>query len=309
VSGLDAVLAHGLVAGALGQTLADSVALGALYALMAVGIGLVFGVLRLVNFAYGQLIMTGAYTLALTSEWPLGLSLAACVVAVVVLSLLMERTVFRPLRTQSPSVMLVATFAVSFLLQSIALLKFGALGEVAVSLSSLAEAVDVGGTQIRWISIVTVATAIVSLGLLALLLGRTRIGLEMRAAAADFETARLLGVRANRVIAVAVVLSGVLAAVAAIILTVQNPLVTPTFGLQETIIVLVAVVVGGIDRLSTATLGGFTIGFVTGVLGNELPADLRVYLPSAVFLLVIVVLLVRPSGLFSRRGAGAVERL
>src|SRR5690242_20568798 len=107
--------------GTLAQTLADSVALGALYALIAVGIGLVFGVLRLVNFAYGQLIMAGAYTLALTSSWPLALSLAACLVVVVALSLVLDRVVFRPLRTQSPAVMLVATFAVSFLLQSIAL--------------------------------------------------------------------------------------------------------------------------------------------------------------------------------------------
>src|SRR5262249_30046178 len=129
--------------GTLAQTLADSVALGALYALIAVGIGLVFGVLRLVNFAYGQLIMAGAYTLALTSSWPLVLSFAACLVVVVVLSLVMDRTVFRPLRGQSPAVMLAATFAVSFLLQSVALLKFGALGKVAASLTQLQEAVSI----------------------------------------------------------------------------------------------------------------------------------------------------------------------
>jgi branched-chain amino acid transport system permease protein len=293
--------------GTLAQTLADSVALGALYALIAVGIGLVFGVLRLVNFAYGQLIMAGAYTLALTSSWPLVLSLLACLVVVVALSLVMDRVVFRPLRTQSPAVMLVATFAVSFLLQSIALLKFGALGKVAASLSQLQEAVSVGGTEIRWISIVTIVTALVALGALGLLLGRTTIGLHMRASALDFHTARLLGVRADRVITLAVVLAGVLAAVAAVVLTASQPLVTPTFALHETIIVLVGVVVGGIDRLSTATLGAFAIGVATGILGDELPADDRVYLPSALFALVIVVLIIRPDGLFAR-STGA-ERL
>jgi branched-chain amino acid transport system permease protein len=294
---------------ALGQTLADSVALGAVYALMAVGIGLVFGVLRLVNFAYGQLVMAGAYTLALTSSRPLAVQLVACVLVVVALSLVMERAVFRPLRTQPPAVMLVATFAVAFLLQSIALLKFGALGRVAASLTTLQEPVDVRGTQIRWITIVSIATAIVALGALALLLARTTIGLHMRAASADFETARLLGVRADRVITVAVVLSGVLAAAVAVILTVQNPLVTPDYALHETIIVLVGVVVGGIDRLGTATLGGFMIGLTTGLLGEWLPESSRVYLPSAVFALVIAVLVVRPAGLFARAAAAGPERV
>src|SRR5216117_4489561 len=104
------------------QTLADAVGLGAIYALMAVGIGLVFGVLRLVNFAYGQLVMAGAYTLAYTSGWPLAASILACFGVVVGLALAMETAVFRPLRGQSPAVMLVTTFAISFLLQAIALI-------------------------------------------------------------------------------------------------------------------------------------------------------------------------------------------
>src|SRR5829696_1285383 len=99
------------------QTLADAVGLGAVRALMAVGIGLVFGVLRLVNFAYGQLVMAGAYTLAFTAHWRVVWSIVACFVVVVTLSLLMDRVVFRPLRGASPAVMLVATFAIAFMLQ------------------------------------------------------------------------------------------------------------------------------------------------------------------------------------------------
>ena len=111
------------------QILVDAIGLGAVYALMAVGIGLVFGVLRLINFAYGQLIMAGAYALAFASQWdwPLWAAIAFCFVVVVALSMAMERVVFRPLRAQSPAVMLVATFAIAFLLQSIALLAFGSL--------------------------------------------------------------------------------------------------------------------------------------------------------------------------------------
>jgi branched-chain amino acid transport system permease protein len=292
------------------QVQVDAIGLGAIFALMAVGIGLVFGVLRLVNFAYGQLIMAGGFALAFASErgWPVAVGIALCVVVVVLLSLAMERVVFRPLRSQSPAVMLVATFAVAFLLQSIALIWFGPLGKNATSLVSLNRPVSIGDIEIRKITIVAIVTAAVCLALLLLLLNRTSIGLHMRAAAMDFSTARLVGVRASLVSVVAVVLSGILAAVVAVLLTVQFPTVTPTFALRETITVLAGVVVGGMTRLLPATLGGFAIGYVSGVLGAALPSAQSQYLPSFVFGLVILVLLLRPSGLFIRR-AQTVERV
>ena len=294
------------------QTLGDAFGQGAIYALMAVGIGLVFGVLRLVNFAYGQLIMAGAYTLAYTSGWPVVASIVACFAVVVALSLAMDRLVFRPLRSSSPAVMLVTTFAVSFLLQSVALivdLRDGTLGQVASSVAPLNQAIKVGGVEVRKVTFVAVAVALVALAALALVLTRTTIGLHTRAAASDFRTARLLGVRANRVIAFAVVVSGLLAAAVAVLLTVQNPFVQPTFALEDTIIVLVGVVVGGIDRLWTATLGGFAIGFVFVLVNAALPTNQTVFLPSVVYALVIVVLLLRPAGLFAWGRRAAMERV
>jgi branched-chain amino acid transport system permease protein len=270
----------------------------------------VFGVLRLVNFAYGQLVMAGAYTLAYTSNWPVVWSIVACFAVVIALSLAMEIAIFRPLRGYSPTVMLVTTFAISFVLQAVALiidLRDAQIGEPAASVAPLNYAITVDGVFVRKVTIVAVAVALVTLGLLALLLARTTIGLRMRAASMDFRTARMLGVNANQVIAFAVVLSGVLAAIVAVMLTVQNPLVTPTFALNETILVLVGVVVGGIDRLWTATLGGFAIGFASGVINGALPTDKTVYYPSLVFALVIVVLLVRPEGVFGR--SAAVDRV
>ena len=294
------------------QTLADALALGGIYALMAVGIGLVFGVLRLVNFAYGQLIMAGAYTLAYTSGWPVAASIIACFAVVVALSLAMDRLVFRPLRSSSPAVMLVTTFAVSFLLQAIALiidLRDGTLGEVATAVAPLNQAITVGGVDVRKVTFVAVGVAAGALIVLALVLTRTTIGLHTRAAASDFRTARLLGVRANRVIAFAVVVSGLLAAAVAVLLTVQNPFVQPDFALEDTIIVLVGVVVGGIDRLWTATLGGFAIGFVSVLVNAALPTDKTVFLPSVVYALVIIVLLLRPAGLFAWGRRAAMERV
>ncbi len=292
------------------QVQVDAIGLGAIFALMAVGIGLVFGVLRLVNFAYGQLIMAGAFALAFASDrgWSVAVGIALCFAVVLVLSLAMERTVFRPLRSQSPAVMLIATFAVAFLLQSIALLWFGPLGKTAASLAELNRPVSLGGVEIRKIAIVAIVTAAVCLALLVLLLNKTSIGLHMRAAAMDFQTARLLGVRANRVSAVAVLIAGVLAAIVAVLLTVQFPTVTPRFALRETIVVLAGVVVGGMTRLLSATLGGFAIGYASGLLGGALPTAQSQYLPSFVFGLVILVLLVRPGGLFTR-GAPTVERV
>ena len=261
------------VLGITWQVLVDAIGLGAVYALMAVGIGLVFGVLRLVNFAYGQLIMAGAYALAFASQWdwPLWAAIIFCFAVVIALSMAMDRAVFRPLRTQSPAVMLVATFAVAFLLQSVALLAFGPLGKPASSLGYLNRPVTIGSVDIRKITILAIVVAAVCLVAVVLLLERTRVGLHMRAAAMDFRTARLLGVRANRVIGSAVLVSALLAAAVSVILTVQNPLVTPDFALRDTIIVLAGVVVGGMNRLLSATLGGFAIGFVSGLARRRAP--------------------------------------
>jgi branched-chain amino acid transport system permease protein len=306
------------------QALIDAVGLGSVYALIAVGIGLVFGVLRLVNFAYGQLIMIAAYMLAFTDSWPDALSIVIAVAAAVFASFVMERVTFRPLRTSSPETMLVATFAISFLRQNSALLRYTYAnknqGDPIGTLGYLNQAVTIGPLHIRWVTFLAIGIATLALTSLVLLLGRTSVGLQMRAAAEDFRTARLLGVRADTVIFAAVAIAGVLAAAAAVVLSIQTTSVDQTTGLDETITVLIGVVVGGMDRLVSATLGGFTIGFATSFLGAELatqgstsstaiPFTSSVYLPSLIYALVILVLLVRPAGLFARRGQRAVDRV
>jgi branched-chain amino acid transport system permease protein len=193
-------------------------------------------------------------------------------------------------------------------LQSIALLWFGPLGKIASSLAPLNRPVTISGVDIRKIAIVAVVVAALCLFALQLLLTRTTVGLQMRAAAMDFRTARMLGVRANRVIGAAVLISGALAAVVAIMLTVQTPLVTPDFALRDTIVVLAGVVLGGLNRPVPATLGGFSIGFASGLLGGALPTTQSQYLPSILFAAVILVLLIRPNGLFTR-GHESLERV
>jgi branched-chain amino acid transport system permease protein len=291
------------------QSIIDGIGLGAVYAVAAVGIGLVFGVMRLVNLAYGEIITAGGYTLAFLNGQPAPVAIACCAGVCVAVALAQERIAFRRLRGASPMTMLVATFAISFLLQNVYLLSFGSRGSTVSTLGRLNDAIAVGTLRIRWITIVAVVVGALLLAGLTLLLNRTTIGLELRAAAVDFRTARLLGVRADRVIAIAFVLSGLLAAAVAVLLTVQAPLVTPDFGVQITLFALIGVVVGGLGRLSTATLGGFAIGFATAFVGDQLPSASSEYLPSVVYGLVIVVLLVRPRGLFAHGVSAAAERV
>jgi branched-chain amino acid transport system permease protein len=235
-------------------------------------------------------------------------SILLCFAVVLVLSQLLDRLVFRPLRGHSPAVMLVATFAVAFVLQSAALIKWGSFGKTAGALAYLQEPWDIGGVEIPKVAIIAIAAAAACLALLQFLLTRTSVGLHMRAAAMDFGTARMLGVRANRVITGAVLISGLLAGVAAVMLSVTQTQVTSTFALPETIYVLAGVVLGGLNRPIPATLGGFLIGFAYGLLGGILPTNQSQYLPSFIFAAVIVVLLVRPDGLFTR-AAAAMERV
>ena len=294
-----------------GQAIADAIALGALYGVVAVGIGLVFGVMRLINFAYGELITAGAYVLAYTSGWPPVLAIVACFAAVIALALAQERIAFRPLRRSgaAPATMLVATFAVSFLLQAIYLLAFGTRGQIVGTLGRLNSAFTVGGVDVRWIVVVTTVSGVALLAATAALLNRTNTGLHLRAAAYDFRTARILGVRANRVIGLSFVVAGFLAAAVSVLYTVSNPLVQPSMGVPITIFALVGVVVGGLDRLWSAALGGFAVGFVYGLSGDLLSSQASPYLPSVVYGAVILVLLLRPAGLFAPWRARQVERV
>jgi len=291
------------------QAIIDAIAVGALYALVAVGLGLVFGVMRLINFAYGEVITAGAYSLYVTRNLPLSVSVVICFAVCVVMSLLIEEIAFRPLRGASPATTLVATFAVAIALEAVWLIAFTPQGKTADLLATLNQSATHGSVHIRWLTITELAAGIVLLGGTALILARTTIGLQMRAAATDFRAARLLGVRANRVIRFAFVLAGVLAAVVSLLLTVSQPLVTPTFGLDVTILALVGAVLGGIDRLATATAGGFLIGFLISFLGDELPSSLSSFSTSFTFGVVILALLLRPAGLFAPLGQSSVDRV
>ncbi len=284
------------------QTLVDILAVGGLYALTALGIGMIFGVMRLINFAHAQLIMIAGYAILLFFAQSALLAIAAALIAAVLLALVTERSAFRPLRGADPATLLIASFAVSFLIEKMMVMFVGSRPKGVDFLPMLAGQVTLGGARLQLLQIVTILTSVILLVATTWFLKATRLGLEMRAAAENFRMAEVLGIRANRVIAAAFAISGLLAAAVACLFVAQTGLVQPRMGLQLVIIAFVGTVVGGLGSLPGAAFGGFLVGAATILLQALLPPDLRVFREALLFVAVAVVLLVRPQGLIPARG-------
>lgn len=287
------------------QHLVDAASLGSLYALLALGIALIFGIMNLINFAYGELIMIGAFSLVLLDGWPWPLLIVATILIVVVAALIMERVAFRPLRGADATTLLVASFVVSTFLQSLAEVLFGTAPRGVDLLPALSKPVSLFDIRVARLDLVTIAVAVALLLALRAFLAHTSMGIRMRAAAEDFEIARVLGVDANRVIALAFAISGVLAAVAAVILVTQTSSTSPTVGVTAVLVAFIATILGGVGSLPGAVLGGFLLGALTVGLDIVLPLDLRSYRDAFVFAVVFAVLVLRPQGLIVPRAMKA----
>ena len=284
------------------QSLVDALSAGATLGLAALAIGLVFGVIRLANFAQGEIITASAYSIIFT--WQLGwyVAIPIAIVIGVILSLLMELGVFSRMRTATPATLLVASFALSFLLQRVYELLFTNNVQTAPVASGLAQSINIGGIRVQMLSVATIVIAGVLLFGLVQFLNKSIWGLQLQAAAADFRTARLVGIPASRVIGLSFALSGVLAAAVAFVSTVETGAVGPTFGVPIVILALIGAVIGGIDKIYGALAGGFLVGFATSMLASWLPSDMSNFKDAYVVLLVIIVLIIRPSGLLVRGG-------
>jgi branched-chain amino acid transport system permease protein len=280
------------------QLVVDALTAGSFYALFALGIALIFGIMQLVNFAHGELIMVGAYAVYLTQSWTWPLMLAVSVGAVVVLALLMERVAFRPARGANPATLLITSFALSFLLQNLAQMVFTTLPKSADVTPVFRRSLTVAGLTVSWLSLVTIASTAVLLAAVALFLRRTATGVQMRAAAEDFGMARLCGVRSNRVIATAFAVGGLLAAVGAVLLVGQTGSVSITMGLAPVLFGFTAAVIGGLGSLPGAVAGGYLLGAGTTLLQQVLPYGLAGYRDAFLFLGVFGLMCLRPGGLF-----------
>jgi branched-chain amino acid transport system permease protein len=279
------------------QDIVNALSLGGLYALLALGIALIFGVMGFVNFAHGELIMIGGYVLFYTLSHGIWLSIAPVLVATIIAAMLMERVAFRPLRDADPTTLLITSFAVSFFLQNLALVTVGGIGKFIAVPTSVSRSVTIHGIQITRIAIIEIVVTLIGLAATWLFLGRTGLGLQMRAASEDFGMARYLGVRANRVIAFAFALSGLLAGVVSLAFVMQVGSVEPTIGLSPVLVGFVAVVIGGLGSLLGAVIGGFALGGLTIALQSLLPSNLVGFRDAFMYGCVIALLVARPSGL------------
>jgi branched-chain amino acid transport system permease protein len=283
------------------QNLVNAISVGSLYALIALGMALIFGIMRLVNFAHGELLMASGYGLVLFAGPPWPVLLLATLVISLVFAVAMERVAFRPVRNADASTLLVTSFAVSFFLQNSAMLIFGPLPKTTNVSNALIQSWQIGFVYVAKLNALTVALTFGLLTLLALFLGRTATGVQMRAAAEDFGMARLLGVRANTVIAVSFAIGGLLAGVAAFLLVAQTGAVTPQMGLAPVLVGFVAIVLGGMGSLQGAVLGGFLLGLISVALQAYLPLALRSYRDAFTYGIVLTVILLRPQGLIVSR--------
>ncbi len=295
------------------QILFDALSLGSLYALGALGIALIFGVMRLVNFAHGDYIAfsvfvllwptTEAVSILLLGQLPPILLIPVVIAIGALLSMASEVTVFRRLREANPATMMIASFALGFVIKHALLMAYSSRPKSISILPGLAQQVEVMGARIPLLQVVTILATIVILLALTAFLKRTRFGLEMRAAAQDFTMARMLGVKANRVILLAFAISGALAGAIGLVVVVQTGTADINMGLSVMLVAFIATVIGGLGSLYGAVVAGFLIGGASVLMQVILPLEARPFRDAFVYALVIAVLIWRPQGLFAPRSS------
>lgn len=285
------------------QQLINAIALGGVYALLALGLAIVFSIMGLVNFAHGEIMTLGGYAMFFVTVQfgaPLPLVFLAAIATAMVTALLMERIAFRPVRGSSVATMLLTSFAVSVILQVTFQNVISPRPRGVQLPPELSQVVEVFGIGIGLIQLLAIVMVLVSLGLLTLFLRRTTLGISMRAAAQDFSVARLMGIRADGVIATAFAISGLLAGVAAFLWVAQRGSVDPAMGLTPVIKAFIASVMGGLGSLPGAVVGGFVLGIIEVTLQAWLPQEALPFKDAITLTLVIAILLWRPQGLLGR---------
>jgi branched-chain amino acid transport system permease protein len=282
----------------IAQYFVDAVAFGSLFALMALGLALLFSVMGLMNFAYGELIMIGGYTMYYTRDHGWVVMVLVTLAVVVIASLLMELLAFRPVRRGTAITLLITSFAVSYGLQQLAWMTVGRGPQKGVKpFPALTKQFEIGGVLISGLTILTIAATIVILVGMTLLLRRTVLGIQLRAASEDFQVAQLMGVKANRVISAAFAITGILAGTVALLYVLRTGAVAPDMGQGPLLVAFVGGAIGGLGSLVGAAIGGFVLGAIINSLQATLPVELASHTQMFAFLLVIAILVIAPDGL------------
>ncbi len=284
------------------QFFISGLSLGSIYAIIALGYTMVYGIAKMLNFAHGDVIMVGGfiiYSIVSTSGLPVWLGIILAVIGCTILGLSIERFAYRPLRGATPLAVLITAIGVSYLLQNLALLIFGAAPKSFTSVVNVpAITVKGGELTITGESLVTIAVCVVIMIVLTLFVNKTKPGRAMHAVSEDRGAAQLMGVNVNGTIALTFAIGSALAAIAGALLCSAYPSITPYTGAMPGIKAFVAAVFGGIGSIPGAMIGGILLGVIEALSKAYISSEMA---DAIVFLVLIVVLVVKPTGIFGKK--------
>ena len=289
------------------STLLFGISVGGQYALIAIGYTMVYGILRLINFAHGDVFMVaGLLGIYLSATFPLYVAMPLVVILTVVLGFCIERVAYKPLRSAPRMSVMISAMGVSYLLQNTATYVTGGQPMIYPSLPFLSDTITVAGTSIKWVVLLTPVLVVALVILLTLLINRTKVGMAMRAVARDFETSQLMGIKINSVISITFIIGSALAAIGSMLYFTTYSSVVPTVGSMPGLKAFVAAVFGGIGSIPGAVIGAFLIGICENFV-KILPFEgATTFVDAFTFALLIVILVFKPTGLFGEKATDKV---
>lgn len=285
------------------QQLANGISIGSLYALLGIGYTMVYGILRLINFAHGDIFMMASYFMVfsvINFNLPWYAATVVVIIASVALGVLLEKAAYRPLRNAPRMSIMISAIGASFLLENLATYLFTGVPKGFPDIKLLTNAVNLWGISLSAATIITPFATLILLYVVLFITNKTKIGMAMRAVSKDFETAKLMGININKVISTTFIIGSSLAAIGAILWGSKYPSVYPLMGVMPGLKCFIAAVLGGIGNTSGAVLGGFILGMAEIMLVTFLPS-LTGYRDAIAFIILIVILLVKPTGLLGEK--------
>ena len=289
------------------STLLFGISVGGQYALIAIGYTMVYGILRLINFAHGDVFMVaGLLGIYLSATFPLYVAIPLVVILTVALGFCIERVAYKPLRSAPRMSVMISAIGVSYLLQNTATYVTGGQPMIYPSLPFLSDTITVAGTSIKWVVLLTPVLVVALVILLTLLINRTKVGMAMRAVAKDFETSQLMGIKINSVISITFIIGSALAAIGSMLYFTTYSSVVPTVGSMPGLKAFVAAVFGGIGSIPGAVIGAFLIGICENFV-KILPFEgATTFVDAFTFALLIIILVFKPTGLFGEKATDKV---
>ncbi len=278
---------------------------GGQYALIAIGYTMVYGILRLINFAHGDVFMaSGLIIVYLTTAMPLQYAIPVVILGTVILGFFIERAAYKPLRSAPRMSVMISAIGVSYLIQNLALYITGGLPQTYPAIPWVSDSVTIFGAVTKRVTVLTPILTLVLVVLLVVLIRYTKIGMAMRAVSKDFETSQLMGIKINKVISTTFVIGSFLAAIGSLLYFSSYQSVTPTSGAMPGLKAFVAAVFGGIGSIPGAVVGAFVIGICENLIKSS--TEFSIFSDAFTFALLIVVLCVRPTGLFGEKSTDKV---